>query len=122
MKTVLLTLLFSTLFLAAQAQTQPKDEPVSSEPKIEVNYSQTDPQPERGVRISCGSPMNQNTDPLYVVDGKPMEKSFVLSSLDPETIESISILKNIESIAVYGERGANGVMVITTKDAKTEEN
>ncbi|EXY31661.1 tonB-dependent Receptor Plug domain protein, partial [Bacteroides fragilis str. 3397 T10] len=63
----------------------------------------------RGVGSLTGS-----TSPLYVIDGFPSETSG-LSSLDPNDIESIDILKDASATAIYGARGANGVVIITTK-------
>ncbi|QLG44642.1 SusC/RagA family TonB-linked outer membrane protein [Costertonia aggregata] len=62
-----------------------------------------------------------NNAPLYVVDGIPLgnvnsqRDNFVLSSIDPNSIESISVLKDASAKAVYGSRASNGVVVITTK-------
>lgn len=73
----------------------------------------------RGV-ASTGS----NNAPLYVVDGIPLgnvnsqRDNFVLSSIDPNSIESISILKDASAKAIYGSRASNGVVVITTKRGK----
>ena len=54
--------------------------------------------------------------PLYIIDGVPMEQS--MSSVNPNDIESISVLKDASASAIYGNRGANGVIIITTKKAK----
>jgi TonB-linked SusC/RagA family outer membrane protein len=72
----------------------------------------------RGV-VSSG-----NTEPLYVVDGMPMssgggDNSFGINSLNPSDIESIQILKDASSAAIYGSRGSNGVVLITTKRGKS---
>ncbi|WEK21735.1 MAG: SusC/RagA family TonB-linked outer membrane protein [Candidatus Pedobacter colombiensis] len=58
-----------------------------------------------------------NTDPLYIVDGVPVEAASV-SALNPEDFESYSVLKDAASTAQYGSRAANGVIVITTKKGK----
>ena len=63
----------------------------------------------RGVGSITGS-----TAPLYVIDGAPMEDSFA-NTLNPGDIESINILKDASATAIYGARGANGVVLITTK-------
>lgn len=55
-----------------------------------------------------------STAPLYVIDGFPQESSG-LSSLDPNDIESIDVLKDASATAIYGARGANGVVIVTTK-------
>lgn len=54
--------------------------------------------------------------PLYVIDGVPMEQS--VASINPQDIESMSVLKDASASAIYGNRGANGVIIITTKKAK----
>lgn len=65
-----------------------------------------------------------NNAPLYVVDGIPLgnvdsqRDNFVLSSIDPNSIESISVLKDASAKAIYGSRASNGVIIITTKRGK----
>src|SRR5690606_633051 len=61
--------------------------------------------------------LTQSTAPLYVIDGFPME-DFLTSSLNPEDIESISVLKDASATAIYGARSANGVVMIQTKKGK----
>ncbi|WP_276499479.1 SusC/RagA family TonB-linked outer membrane protein [Pontibacter litorisediminis] len=63
----------------------------------------------RGIGSITGS-----TAPLYVIDGFPMEESYA-NTLNPSDIESIDILKDASATAIYGARGANGVVMITTK-------
>ena len=60
--------------------------------------------------------INASSDPLYVVDGVPFDGS--LSSINPADIESMTILKDASAGALYGARGANGVVMITTKSGK----
>ena len=57
-----------------------------------------------------------SSSPLYIIDGVPMEQS--VSTVNPQDIESISVLKDASASAIYGNRGANGVVIITTKKAK----
>ncbi len=61
-----------------------------------------------------------NTNPLYVVDGIPMDESFELSDLDAHDIASIEVLKDASSSAIYGSRGANGVIIVTTKGTQKQ--
>lgn len=61
--------------------------------------------------------LTQSTAPLYVIDGFPSETSG-MSALNPNDIESIDILKDASATAIYGSRGANGVVIITTKKGK----
>ena len=58
------------------------------------------------------------SDPLYVVDGFPIVGD--ISSINPDEIENISVLKDAASTSLYGSRAANGVVLITTKSGKTE--
>ncbi|NGF56595.1 TonB-dependent receptor [Parapedobacter sp. SGR-10] len=85
-----------------------------------VQVSSNDGQPgSEGINIvirGAGS-LTQSTAPLYVVDDFPME-DFDAGSLNMDDIESIDILKDASATAIYGARGANGVVVITTKKGK----
>lgn len=66
------------------------------------------------------STLNANSNPLYVINGKISDsKSF--SSLNPNTIESISVLKDASATAIYGNRASNGVIVIKTKKLSRKE-
>src|SRR6059058_2930184 len=81
------------------------------------------------VRIRGTNSLTANSEPLYVVDGVPAEqgssssdpKSNPLMSIDPNAIESIDVLKDASAKAIYGARGANGVVLITTKRGPTGE-
>jgi TonB-dependent SusC/RagA subfamily outer membrane receptor len=64
------------------------------------------------------SSMSAGTDPLYVIDGIPYGSDFDMNNLNPADIESMTVLKDAASNALYGARGANGVIMITTKKAK----
>jgi TonB-dependent starch-binding outer membrane protein SusC len=57
-----------------------------------------------------------NNDPLYVIDGVPTKRPEVFASLNPESIESIQVLKDASAASIYGSRAANGVIVVTTKN------
>lgn len=65
--------------------------------------------------------INGSTDPLYVIDGVIVGNKSEYASLNPADIESMSILKDAASTAVYGSQGANGVILITTKKARAGE-
>ena len=67
--------------------------------------------------IRGNNSVTQSNDPLYVVDGFPLETSLG-NVLNPEEIESMEILKDASATAIYGARGANGVILITTKKGK----
>lgn len=70
----------------------------------------------RGVRS-----LNASNDPLYVVDGIPLMSSSAIETINPRDIESIDILKDASATAIYGSRGANGVVMVTTKKGKAGE-
>ena len=59
--------------------------------------------------------LTATSEPLYVVDGIPLMSSSAIETLNPRDIESIDILKDASAAAIYGSRGANGVIIITTK-------
>lgn len=69
------------------------------------------------IRVRGTGSITQSSDPLYVVDGYPMEGN-AFRLINPSDIESIQVLKDASSTAIYGSRGANGVVVITTKKGK----
>jgi len=75
-----------------------------------------------GITVRIGGPNSfmMNEDPLFVVDGVPMEvgPSGTLSWLNPHDIQSIAVLKYGADTAIYGVRGSNGVIVITTKGSR----
>ncbi len=80
-----------------------------------VNVTQADGEPGSSIsiRVRGGISITQSNEPLYIIDGFPSEDG--MANLDPADIESIDILKDASSTAIYGARGANGVVVITTK-------
>lgn len=69
---------------------------------------------EANIIIRGNNSLTQSSAPLYVIDGFPTESSFA-SSISPADIESIDVLKDASASAIYGARGANGVIIITTK-------
>ena len=74
------------------------------------------------VRIRGASSIASSNDPLYVVDGVPVgEGNYAIAYLSPNDIESMSILKDASSAAIYGSRAANGVVLITTKQGKVSQ-
>jgi TonB-linked SusC/RagA family outer membrane protein len=84
-----------------------------------VQVTTGDGQPGSGINITIrgANSITQDNTPLYVVDGFPIE-GFNLNLLNPQDIESIDVLKDASSTAIYGARGANGVIMITTKKGK----
>ncbi|MCD0472358.1 TonB-dependent receptor [Flavobacterium sp. JAS] len=69
---------------------------------------------EISVRIRGGISITQDNSPLYIVDGFPMENGFV--GINPNDVKSVDVLKDASATAIYGSRGANGVIIITTKE------
>lgn len=80
---------------------------------VQVLQSEGTPGASISIRVRGGISITQSNEPLYVIDGFPSEDG--MASLDPAEIETIDILKDASSTAIYGARGANGVVVITTK-------
>lgn len=70
------------------------------------------------ITIRGNNSLTQSSAPLYIIDGFPSESSMA-TALGPNDIETIDILKDASATAIYGARGANGVIVITTKKGKT---
>ena len=68
------------------------------------------------VRVRGGGSITQDNSPLYIVDGVQVENA--LSVLSPQDIASVDVLKDASTTAIYGARGANGVVIITTKGGK----
>lgn len=89
-----------------------------------VNVTSNSGEPGVGtqIRIRGGSSLNASNDPLIVIDGVPMDNhkvgnigSNLLSTINPQDIESFNVLKDASATAIYGSRGSNGVIIITTK-------
>ncbi|MBQ9356903.1 MAG: TonB-dependent receptor [Prevotella sp.] len=70
------------------------------------------------IRIRGERSLNGGNEPLYVVDGVPLMSASGIETLNPRDIESIDILKDASATAIYGSRGANGVVLVTTKQGK----
>ena len=76
------------------------------------------------IRIRGGSSLNASNNPLIVIDGVPMDQSGVkgmpngLGVVNPQDIESFNVLKDASATAIYGSRGSNGVIIITTKKGR----
>ncbi len=80
-----------------------------------VQIVQTDGQPGAtpSVRVRGGISITQDNSPLYIIDGVPNEDG--MSNINPNDIQSIDVLKDASATAIYGARGANGVVLVTTK-------
>lgn len=85
-----------------------------------VNVTSNSGQPGAAARIRVrGTGTINNSDPLYIIDGIPYEGSSGIDALNPNDIESIEVLKDAASGAIYGARAANGVVLVTTKQGKS---
>lgn len=80
---------------------------------VQVLQNEGEPGASISIRVRGGISITQSNEPLYIIDGFPNEEG--LSNLDPSEIESVDILKDASATAIYGARGANGVVLITTK-------
>lgn len=83
-----------------------------------VQVTTTDGAPDAEIKINVrgGTSITQDNSPLYIVDGFPVSS---ISDLSPSNIASIDVLKDASSTAIYGSRGSNGVIIITTKSPQT---
>ena len=84
---------------------------------VQIQSSNGQPGTSAKVRIRGVGSINASTDPLYVVDGVPFDGD--LSSINSNDIENLTVLKDAASTALYGARGANGIILITTKKGKS---
>ena len=83
---------------------------------VQVNNSYGAPGSEPSIMIRGNGTINGSTSPLYIIDGVPFGGN--ISDLNPADIESLTVLKDAASAALYGNRAANGVILITTKKGK----
>ena len=83
---------------------------------IQATSSSGEPGSAPVIRIRGIGSLNASSSPLYIVDGAPYEAD--VANINPTDVESISVLKDASASAIYGARGANGVIIITTKRAK----
>lgn len=82
---------------------------------VQVTTTEGSPDAEMKIRVRGGGSITQSNDPLFIVDGFPVAS---ISDIAPSDIESIDVLKDASSTAIYGSRGANGVIIVTTKSGK----
>lgn len=85
-------------------------------PGLQVNNSYGEPGSSPNIRVRGYGSINGSSSPVYVLDGVVFAGN--ISDINPNDVESISVLKDATSAALYGSRGANGVIVITTKKGK----
>jgi TonB-dependent starch-binding outer membrane protein SusC len=103
---------------------QLKDIPLSSAAEalqgrlagVQVTASEGAPGADLIIRVRGGGSITQDNSPMYVVDGVQVENA--LSVISPQDIQTIDVLKDASTTAIYGARGANGVVIITTKQGR----
>ncbi|MGG9972063.1 SusC/RagA family TonB-linked outer membrane protein [Ferruginibacter sp. SUN002] len=113
--------------VATLGSGQLKDIPVSSAAEaltgklagVQVVTSEGSPDAEINIRVRGGTSLTQNNSPIYIVDGVQTEDA--LKSIAPQDIESIDVIKDPSILSIYGARGANGVVVITTRTPKAKK-
>lgn len=82
---------------------------------VQITTTEGSPDADVTIRVRGGGSITQSNEPLYIVDGFPVES---ISDIAPSDIEDITVLKDASSTAIYGSRGANGVILVTTKSGK----
>ncbi|MGB7393679.1 MAG: TonB-dependent receptor [Pricia sp.] len=101
----------------AAIQSTRVDEAIAGKlPGVLIQNQDAAPGADPKIQIRAASSINGNSDPLVVVDGYPISGS--IATVNPNDIESLEVLKDAASAAIYGSRGANGVILITTKQGK----
>lgn len=119
---LLLLLFISTpLFAQEEGLIDPKSVIIASQDMALERSKQEERAILNSVVITCqASASPKKTDPLYIMDGKILKQNKI-GDIKPEDIESITVLKGVKAIAIYGTRGANGVVIIYTKGWKKEQ-
>ena len=82
---------------------------------VQITATEGSPDAEMKIRVRGGGSITGDNTPLYIVDGFPVES---ISDIPASDIEDITVLKDASSTAIYGSRGANGVILVTTKSGK----
>ena len=101
--------------------TTPEQLVMGKIPGVKINSNNGAPGSGSTIRIRGGTSINASNDPLIVIDGVPLDNGGVagaanpLNLINPNDIESFVVLKDASATAIYGSRGANGVILITTK-------
>ncbi len=97
---------------------------------VQITQNSGEPGGQSSIRIRGGTSLNASNEPLYVIDGVPIDNSAFnpgglsggrnpLNFINPNDIESFTVLKDASAAAIYGSRAANGVIIITTKKGKS---
>lgn len=104
--------------------SSPQDLLVGKLAGVQVTSNSGAPGSSSTIRIRGGSSMSATNDPLIVIDGFPVDNTAIagmsnaLASINPNDIESVTVLKDASATAIYGSRASNGVIIITTKKGK----
>jgi TonB-linked SusC/RagA family outer membrane protein len=106
---------------------QLKDIPVNSAAEalagrlagVQVTGTEGTPNAEVLIRVRGGGSITRDNSPLYIIDGVQVENA--LSVISPQDIESVDVLKDASATSIYGARGANGVVIITTKGGRNQK-
>ncbi|MBQ0035268.1 MAG: TonB-dependent receptor [Bacteroidales bacterium] len=112
--------------VASVGADQLKDIPVTSAAEalqgklsgVSVTTTEGSPDADVKIRVRGGTSLTQSSDPLYIVDGFQVSS---ISDIAPSDIASMDVLKDAAATAIYGAQGANGVIIITTKDSKNDD-
>ncbi|SMO91322.1 iron complex outermembrane recepter protein [Saccharicrinis carchari] len=103
------------------AITSPQDLLVGKASGVQITTAGGEPGSAATIRIRGGSSLSASNDPLFIIDGVPIDNDGVsgmrnpLNTINPNDIESFSVLKDASATAIYGSRASNGVIIITTK-------
>ena len=112
--------------VASVGAEQLKDIPVTSAAEalqgklsgVTVTTTEGSPDADVKIRVRGGTSLTQSNDPLYIVDGMPVSS---IADIAPSDIASMDVLKDAAATAIYGAQGANGVIIITTKDSDSDD-
>ncbi|GAA0529810.1 SusC/RagA family TonB-linked outer membrane protein [Chitinophaga japonensis] len=110
--------------VASIGESQIKDRPITridqamaaQMPGVQVQSVTGTPGAALQIRVRGAASISGSNDPLYIVDGVPVED---LGDIDPNTIQSVDVLKDASSAAIYGARGSNGVVIVTTQKGRS---
>lgn len=83
---------------------------------VQITGTEGSPNAEVIIRVRGGGSITQDNSPLYIIDGIQVDNA--LNTISPQDIETVDVLKDASATAIYGSRGANGVVIITTKGGK----
>ncbi|HPG12109.1 MAG TPA: TonB-dependent receptor, partial [Chitinophagaceae bacterium] len=113
--------------VSSVSSKQIKDIPINSAAQalagrlagVQITGTEGSPDAEAVIRVRGGGSITQDNSPLYIIDGIQVEDA--LSVISPQDIASVDILKDASATAIYGARGANGVVIITTKGGRNQK-